>query len=635
MGAVLNFVDRLTNIMSGRGTTADARVWERYVFLPTDPAQVEAAYRSSWLVRKIVDVPPLDMTRAWRNWQAESTDIEKIEAEEKRLQLKLKCQRALILSRLYGGGALILGTKDGDPSQPLNADGAGLGGLTYAHVMSRHQLSIGEQILDPASPWFGKPEYFEINTLAANNRVRLHPSRVVEFIGQRTPEGSLYGGGAGAGSWFWGDPIMQSIGQAVRNADLAQDGFAALIERAAVDVFKFKDLMSQVGTQEGEDRIAKRVAWTSQSKSTHRAMLIDAEDEWAQIQITWAGIPQIVDSYLLVVAGAADIPMTRLLGQSPKGLQSTGDGEERDYRSMISARQDEQLAPALDRIDELLIPSAIGTKPTDVYYEFGPLQEENDKDAATIELQYAQALTQRVQTGILPESALAAIEKNRMIECGRYPGSETAFEDAEAAGDDPLDPANQQNEADLTTRAQQVAGMEQKGTITQKDAIRLVTDAAPRSLYVSRKLLNADAVIKWAKGQGFDTTVPAGDMHVTVLYSREPVDWMKMGVGWDQDSDGKLKVAPGGPRMLDRFGSMSDAVVLLFNSSSLSWRHQDMISNGASSDYADYAPHVTLSYDVPADFDLSKVEPYQGELIFGPEVFAEVKEDWKSDIEEE
>jgi hypothetical protein len=29
---------------------------------------------------------------------------------------------------------------------------------------------------------------------------------------------------------------MQSIGEAVKNADLAQSGFAALIDRAAVDV---------------------------------------------------------------------------------------------------------------------------------------------------------------------------------------------------------------------------------------------------------------------------------------------------------------------------------------------------------------------------------------------------------------
>jgi phage-related protein (TIGR01555 family) len=82
----------------------------------------------------------------------------------------------------------------------------------------------------------------------------------------------------------------------------------------------------------------------AQGKSNWRALMLDTEDEWQQMQVNWSGIPAVMDSFLLVVAGAADIPMTRLLGQSPKGLQSTGDGEERDYQSMIKARQDELLA---------------------------------------------------------------------------------------------------------------------------------------------------------------------------------------------------------------------------------------------------------------------------------------------------
>jgi hypothetical protein len=623
--------DRLTNVMSGMGTSVDGRVFDRYTFLPTLHTDAEAAYRSSWLWRKIIDVPALDMTRAWRDWQTEAPNIEKLEGEEKRLRLKDKCKRALILSRLYGGGALLLGTNDVDVSQPLRPAQTRAGGLTYVQVFSRHQMSLGEQRLDPADPWFGKPEYFTINTTGKDNAVKIHPSRIIEFIGQPVPEGSWYGPGALAGSWFWGDPIMQSIGQAVKNADFAQDGFAALIARAAVDVFKFKDLMSIVGTAEGEEQIKRRVAWTSQAKSTHRAMLIDAEDEWSQVQIDWSGIPNVLDAFLLVVSGAADIPMTRLLGQSPRGLQSTGDGEERDYQSMIKARQDEQLKPALDRIDELLIPSALGTKPSDVYWSFGPLQEANEKDEAQIELQFSEALKNYSDMGIFPEAALAAIAKNRIIESDRWPGSEKAFEET---ANEPS--ANQtQNEADLTTLQQKVAAMQQQGTITPNDAAILLTDAAPRSLYVSRKLLNAQAVIDWAKGQGFESTVPADEMHVTVLYSREAVDWMAMGSDWGSDDKGNLRVPPGGPRMLDRFGSMKDAVVLLFNSSSLCWRHEDMVSKGASSDYPEFCPHVTLSYSVPADFDLSKVEPYQGELLFGPEVFAEVNEDWKSAIEEE
>jgi phage-related protein (TIGR01555 family) len=208
--------------------------------------------------------------------------------------------------------------------------------------------------------------------------------------------------------------------------------------------------MSIVGTPEGEKQIMDRVAWTTQAKSTHRASLIDAEDDLVTMQVNWSGIPQIMDSFILVVAGAADIPMTRLLGQSPKGLQSTGDGEERDYQSMIKARQDELLAPALDRIDELLIPSALGSKPSDIYYEFGPLQEENEKDGAAIEAQFATALKTRSDTGMFQEDVLAKAELNRMLESGRYPGLETAIEEAENEGiADPTDPANQPNEADL------------------------------------------------------------------------------------------------------------------------------------------------------------------------------------------
>jgi phage-related protein (TIGR01555 family) len=617
--------DRLTNAMSGMGTTVDRRSAAFYSFVPLTGPEAEAGYRSSWLVRKIVDVPPFDMTREWRDWQAEGADIGKLEAEERRLQLKAKCQRALVLARLYGGAGLILGTADADPLQPLRPDSVKAGGLAYVHVMSRWQLTEGPARLDPADPWFGQPQFFTINS-TNGQQIKLHPSRVVAFIGQKTPEGGFYTDA----SWFWGDPIMQSIGDAVRNADLAQSGFASLIDRAAVDVVKLKDLMSQVGTTEGEERIKARLAAAQMGKSNYRALILDMEDEWQQMQLTWAGIPDVMMAFLNVVAGAADIPVTRLLGQSPKGLQSTGDGEERDYHAMVKARQHEMLSPALDRIDDLLIRSALGSRPDDVYYEFGALDDVSEKDAATIEFNYAQALKLRTDTGAMPDQALAKIEKNRMIESGRYPGSQTAFTEADAAGADPA-----QNEGDLTTLEQRVAAMEGRGTVTADQALALIRDAAPRSLYVSRKLLNADAVNKWAKSQGFTTTVPADEMHVTVLYSREPVDWMQMGSPWDQENDGKLRVAPGGPRMLDRFGSMKDAVVLLFNSSPLSWRHEDMISKGASSDYDTYAPHVTITYDAPADLDLSKVEPYQGEMVFGPEVFAEIVDDWKQSIEEE
>ena len=456
MGVVSFLSDRLTNIMSGKGTTADRRMWDRYSFVAIDPVEAESAYRSSWLVRKIVDVPALDMTRSWRDWQSDKETIQALEAAEKKLQLKEKCKRALILSRLYGGGALLLGTNDPDPSQPLDLNRIGKGGLTYVQVFSRWQLSLGPMRLDPADQWFRYPEYYQINVNPAEQQLRIHPSRVVEFIGQRCVEGSWLSANT-PGSWFWGDPIMQSVGQAVRNADLAQDGFAALIDEAKIDILSIPDLTARGSTPEYEAQMLNRLQAAAQGKSTWRALMIDSQEKWEQKQITWTGIPAVMDSFLLVVAGAADIPMTRLLGQSPRGLQATGDGEERDYQSMIAARQSEQLVPALDRVDELLIRSTLGSRPTDIYYSMGPLQEASEKDAALMEYQLAQTIKEYADTGLLPDGALSAIAKNRIIESGRWPGSEAAFEEF---ADEPLpndDPANDPNQ--LLTLEQRTAAL--------------------------------------------------------------------------------------------------------------------------------------------------------------------------------
>ena len=149
---------------------------------------------------------------------------------------------------------------------------------------------------------------------------------------------------------------------------------------------------------------------------------------------------------------------------------------------------------------------------------------------------------------------------------------------------------------------------------------------------MQRKLLNGGDLARWAKDQGFKTTLDPSDMHVTVLYSRNPVDPIKMGTGWGGDEKGNLTVKPGGPRAVEKLGM--DAVVLLFASDDLSWRHRQMVEAGASHDYDEYQPHVTLTYDA-GDVDLEAIKPFTGELRFGPEIFEPLDLDWKSKITEE
>ena len=78
-----------------------------------------------------------------------------------------------------------------------------------------------------------------------------------------------------------------------------------------------------------------------------------------------------------------------------------------------------------------------------------------------------------------------------------------------------------------------------------------IAKAEPKTLYVRRDVLNADEIIAWAKGQGFKTTLPADEMHVTVMFTRSLVDWMKVPDSWAGDEDGNVDVKPGGARVVE------------------------------------------------------------------------------------
>lgn len=151
-------------------------------------------------------------------------------------------------------------------------------------------------------------------------------------------------------------------------------------------------------------------------------------------------------------------------------------------------------------------------------------------------------------------------------------------------------------------------------------------DAGTRTLYVHRPLLNAADLIAWATTAGFKKTLPEKDVHVTVAFSKEPVEWSDAEPKTDDVGVG------GGDRSVERLGDKG-AVVLRFESPELTKRWHQFRSIGASWDWPGYKPHVTITYDFDAGaIDLTKIEPYDGPLDFGPEVFAEVDSGWADKV---
>jgi phage-related protein (TIGR01555 family) len=594
--------DSLRSVVAGLGDpNRDKMATASYGLQYIDDYQLAAIYKSNWLGRKIVDIPAMDAIRKGREWQAEQDQIELIEGEEKRLNFWGKLLDVKVKARLWGGAALYIGTGEQDLMQPLNVERMGKGGIKYLTVLSRRDVTAGPIEQDVLSEFFGKPAWYEVTGNAT--MVKIHPSRLAIFIG--APHGdNLLNFGVNQG---WGDSIIESVYSAMRNADATAANIASLVFEANVDVFRIPDFMASLADPVYRNKLLERFTLAATSKGINRALILDKDEEYERKQVSFATLPDVMQSFLQMAAGAADIPVTRLLGQSPAGMSSTGESDMNNYYDRVSSIQMLEITPALYRFDECLIRSALGSRPPEVFYDWSPLKQMTEKEQAEIGKMNAETAKTLTDTGIFTPVELRTVVTNQLVESSFYPGLDQAVADTDAKG-----------EFDL--------GEDDETDPTEEPAKQQAKDAAPRTLYVSRNVVNAAEIIAWAKGQGFKT-LPADDLHVTITYSRTPVDWMEMGSAWDEE----MKVPRGGARLMEKFG---EARVLLFSSNMLRWRHDEMVERGATWDHPEYQPHITISYDPDAP-DLSTVEPYQGEIVLGPEVFKEVKEDWQSNVSEE
>lgn len=650
--------DTLQNLVSGLGVWGkDKAAHRQFNLVEMAQQEVEAAYRGDWVARKIVDIPAFDMTRAWRTMQIDKKDITLFEAEERRLGIRPKVHRAIWLARLYGGSGLVLDDGALDLRAPLNVTGKA--GLKAVLVLPRHRLTAGPLQHDPYDEGFDEPTYFN---MAGGERgtTEVHPSRVITFMGAPVPDPQ----GDRAESTVYGDSILMALRDAVMDAASVNANIASMIEEAKVDVIKVPGLLGAVLAPEYRNQMIARWELAAVLKSIHNVLLMDGAEEWERKQVNFAGLPDVQKMMLQIVSGAADIPATRFLGQSPAGMNSTGDSDLQNYDLMISAKQGVDLTPRMDRLDESLLMSALGSKPEGAHSRWNPLRVPTPKESAEIETARANAARTIVDSGLVPMAAMEVAFQNRLIEDGVYPGLEQAIKDAKAGillpFEDPADendidprtgqpmdpedprnpikppaPANENEPREITVNGGKVAI---KAGVRKPARDTIVTDAKPRTLYVHRKLLNAEEVIAWARGEGFEVLVPAGEMHVTVALSRQPVDWMKVPTDWwsghDEREAGILKVPPGGARLVEPVGDKG-AIALLFSSNALQYRHNDIQSVGASWPFEEYQPHVTLTYQGPAGLDLDKVKPFLGRLRFGPEVFEEVVEDWAKKVIEQ
>lgn len=611
MGTVFQLFDNLRSALTGTGTSRDARTSYTYGFHALTQPEIAAAYSGSGLLRKICQIPALDMVREWRTWNGLDADqVAKVYAEEKRLGLVGHVRQAEVL-RALGGGALIMGLP-GDPRKPAAPNAP----LSFVHVVSRWHLTFAQLQDDATREGFGEPEMWTMNTTAGTKDI--HPSRVIPFRADRTA--SLAMPTLNTADAFWGESTVAQVLDAVKDSDAARAAFAALLHKAKTMRIGIPNLYEYVANGD-EAKVFDRLAILATAESMHNAVVFDAGDDEGKggekitdAEYNFAGAKDMLYAYGEFVAAISDIPATRLLGRAPEGMNASGDSQQRDWNKAIRARQELDLTPCLDRLDPHLLAVA-GASTANANASWDPLDTPSEKENAERFKVQMEAIDKLQATAAIPDEAFNRGVQSLMVEEGYLPELKLALSEL---GDDerygiglPDDPTGESEVIEVS------AG---EGGDETRPARRAANDAAPRTLHVSRKVKNRADLQRWATEQGLGELQP--DLHVTIAYSRTPVDWMKVEDAWIDEDDGGLLIKPGGPRVVEPLGDRT--AVLMFSSSHLSYRHERIRRDaGASWDWPDYQPHISLTGE---PVDLSSVEPYRGKIELGPEIFEEIDE---------
>lgn len=137
-----------------------------------------------------------------------------------------------------------------------------------------------------------------------------------------------------------------------------------------------------------------------------------------------------------------------------------------------------------------------------------------------------------------------------------------------------------------------------------------------KPLYISRPVMMGWELVSWACKNGFKNVLHEHDLHVTTIMSREAIEW-------PQPLQNFITIEK--PNfVLKQFDN--GAAALTFECAELDERWIELREMGASWDYPDYTPHVSISYNSPLPENYT---PFDGFLILGPETIEPYIESWR------
>lgn len=429
--------DSLQNLIANIGTGTDRVSKSR--FMPDSYFGFDelAAMYMGWLGRRIVDlVPDEALKRGWNvvcpSWTPDKIDV--LDAYTQHvLELPRKLGEALKASRIFGGSIIlaIVDSSFGSFNNPI------------PDFLPKHSL-LGIQMYDawqcypcllnfsnPLAKNYRNPESYTIGAsgMAVHNFTKngngdiedefiqgtlVNWTRVQRFDGLSLPwylrQRNLY----------WGQSVLSSAYEAVRNAKGVDASIASLLFRASVPVLKVEDLAGIIADPEAKSAFLDRVALLNYGMSNNNMGIIDANETLESFEPgAISNLDAILERYYVLVSTATGIPVTKLIGESARGLNATGEGDLNNYYDMLEDYQVQIVRPALmSMYKRWIVPSLFDELiPKDFDIEFPALERVSPKEKQQQDSEFVSMLVSCLDAGLIDKTvARREIHERRVFD---------------------------------------------------------------------------------------------------------------------------------------------------------------------------------------------------------------------------
>lgn len=404
-------LDGFDNFLSRIGLNNDNALSDStYVFnlVTRNRVLLEAAYRGSWIVGAVIDSVADDMTREGIDiTTSDEVDLKILTKAMTRLQVWQSIANTIKWGRLYGGSLGVLQIKGQRLDTPLDLDTIGKDQFQGIVSFDRWQLNpVLNKVID-SGPEMGLPTFYQIvsnpesympTAPTATGEITVHHSRCIRYTGIDLP---FY---QAITEMMWGESILERLWDRLISFDNATMSSAQLIDRAnlrTVGIEGLREIISAGGeAQKGLEAMFEMMRLVQVNEGL---TLLDKNDTFTSTAYSFSGLSDMMLQFGQQLAGASGIPLVRLFGQSPAGLNATGEADIRMYYDSINSQQESKLRNPIEVLLKVMWRSTFGKPaPDDLEFTFTPLWQMSALDKATIAKTNTETIIGAHEAGLVP-----------------------------------------------------------------------------------------------------------------------------------------------------------------------------------------------------------------------------------------